>query len=102
MVFPVENTILLAVRVLEAISLVLGLTVAYFAYAAHKREKNKSLLLLSVGFVALAAAAFAEGILFEIMHTPESGPFMLEAHAARAMLTIVGFFFVLFSIKLVR
>ncbi len=99
--FPIE-TILLVVRVLEVISLVLGLTVAYFAYVAHKREKSNSLLLLSVGFMALAAASLAEGILFEVMHSAESIPGMLEGHAARAILTIVGFLLVLFSIKLLK
>lgn len=102
MVLLLESEMLLLVRILEGVSLVLGLTVSYFAYVAHKREKNKSLLILSLGFVALATAAFTEGILFEIMHSAESSPVMLGAHAARAILTIVGFFLVLFSIKVLR
>lgn len=75
---------------------------SYFAYVAHKREGGSSFLLLSVGFMALAGASFAEGITFELMHSAETTSGMLGAHAARAVLTISGFLLVLASIRLTK
>jgi hypothetical protein len=86
--------ILLLVRMLEIISLALGLAIAYFAYRAHLRNKSRSLLLLSMGFLALAAGSIAEGVLFEFISFT-----LLGAEAVRAVLTIGGFLLILYSIK---
>jgi hypothetical protein len=89
-----DADILLLVRTLEIISLALGIAIAYFAYRAHLRNKSRSLLLLSIGFFALAAGSIAEGVLFEFLNFT-----LLEAEAVRAVLTIGGFLLILYSIK---
>ncbi len=97
MQFFSEASVLLLVRALEIVSLALGLAIGYLAYRAHLRNKSRSLLLLSLGFFALAAGSIAEGVLFEFLNFS-----LLEAEAARAILTIAGFFLVLYSIKLLE
>lgn len=89
--------VLLAVRSLEIVSLGLGLGIAYLAYRAHQRNKSSSLLMLSMGFLALAAGSIMEGMLYEFWNFD-----LLAAEAVRAAMTIVGFILILYSIRLLK
>lgn len=82
------------VRIVEAVSLVVGITIAYYAYLGYRRSKHYAILLSALGFGLLSIGAMVEGVLFEALNTP-----LLLSHALRAVIGMFGFFLLLESIR---
>lgn len=85
------------IRVAEVLTLVLGGTIMLQAYRGYKRSRNRVLLLSALGFSLLILGSFIEGIMYEFM-----GYELLLGHAARAVLTTLGFLTLLLAIRRVR
>lgn len=84
---------LLLVRLIESVSLIVGLTIVYVALKAHRKSKQKSMLILALGFILLTFASLVEGLLFEVLHYD-----LVDSHAATAAVKAAGLITVLISI----
>jgi len=82
------------VRGIEIAGLLLGLTIAYFAYRGYQKSGSRSLIYTATGFVLLSLASMVEGIAFEFAGIP-----LLESTAIRSTITLLGFLVLLYSIR---
>lgn len=81
------------VRIFEGLGLVVGLIITYFAFRAHRRSKQTSMLILAISFLLLTMGGIAEGVLFEVLNYN-----ILFAQAVRSVIALAGLLGVLYAI----
>ncbi|MDE1821092.1 MAG: hypothetical protein KGJ23_09755 [Euryarchaeota archaeon] len=80
-------------RGLMGVILVVGTLTAYYALAAGRRARSRSMLLMGGGFVLISLAAASAGLVYEILtHDP------LTAWTVSAGLSAAGFVVILYSL----
>ena len=80
-------------RALKAAILLIGGVIVYLAWNSYRRERNRSMLFLAVGFGFVTIGAVLAGVFFEILKAE-----LLTSNIAEAGMVIVGFAFILYSI----
>lgn len=80
-------------RIAQALVLVFGLVIIYYASKGYRRTKSRSLLLLAVGFAFISVGAVLAGATFELFNADLQTADTLQA-AAQA----IGFFIIVFSL----
>ena len=80
-------------RVAQALVLLFGLVVIYYASKGYRRTKSKSLLFLAAGFAFVSVGAVLAGVLFELL-----GADLLTADAVQAVAQAAGFFIIVYSL----
>lgn len=80
-------------RVFQAIIVVLGIVIVYFAVKGYRKTKSKSLLFLALGFLIVTVGAVAAGVLFELLNYD-----LVTVEAIQAATTVVGFLVIVYSI----
>lgn len=80
-------------RVFQAIIVVLGIVIVYFAVKGYRKTKSKSLLFLALGFLIVTVGAVAAGVLFELLNYD-----IVTVEAIQAATTVVGFLVIVYSI----
>jgi hypothetical protein len=80
-------------RTFQAIIVVLGLVIVYFASKGYKKTKSKSLLFLGFGFLFVTVGAVAAGVLFEVLNYD-----LVTVEAIQAATRVVGFLVIVYSI----
>jgi hypothetical protein len=88
--FPVIDLL----RVLQALIVILGVVVVYFAGKSFRKTKSGAMLFLALGFVFVTVGAVAAGILFEFLLPGD----LLVADAVSAGSEAVGFALIVYSI----
>ena len=80
-------------RVFQAIIVVLGIVIVYFAVKGYGKTKSESLLFLALGFLIVTVGAVAAGVLFELLNYD-----LVTVEAIQAATTVVGFLVIVYSI----
>ena len=80
-------------RFFQAIIVVLGIVIVYFAVRGYRKTKSKSLLFLALGFLIVTVGAVAAGVLFELLNYD-----IVTVEAIQAATTVVGFLVIVYSI----
>jgi uncharacterized membrane protein (DUF441 family) len=86
-----------AATIVKVVALVLGAFIVHLAYKGYRRNANKPLLYVAVGFGLITAGTLLEGVLFVVL-----GSDILEALATGTALTVFGFAAILYSIYTVK
>ena len=84
-------------RAAQALVLVFGIVIVYFAGKSYRRTKSKSMLLLGLGFALASIGSVVGGIAFELM-----GADLETAGAIQALAQVVGFAIILASLAFVK
>lgn len=84
-------------RLAQALVLIFGLIVIFYASKGYQRTKSKSMLFLAVGFAIVSVGAGVAGVLFELMNVD-----LLTAQTTQATAEAVGFFIIVFSLAGIR
>jgi hypothetical protein len=82
-----------ALRVIQALDLLIGGVIVYFALKSYAKHRNKSMLLLAVGFAFVTIGAILAGVVFEVV----SGD-LAAADIVQASCQVVGFGIIVYSI----
>ncbi len=77
----------------QAMILVFGGVVVFYAVRAFNRTKSQAMLLLAVGFAFVALGALAAGILFNLSTTDLDTAITLQAYAQA-----IGFLVIVYSV----
>jgi hypothetical protein len=77
----------------QALILVFGGVVVYYATRAYGRTKSSAMLLLGIGFACVAVGAVAAGILYNLNSGDLSTPVTVQAYSQA-----VGFFIIVYSL----
>lgn len=77
----------------QALILVLGGIVVFYALRAHSRTKSRAMLLLGVGFACVTAGAAIAGILFNV-----GGEDLTTVESIQAASQALGFFIIVYSL----
>lgn len=80
-------------RAAQALVLVFGLVIVYFATKSYRRTKSRSMLLLAVGFGLASIGSVVGGAAFELM-----GADVETASALQAVAQALGFLIILLSL----
>lgn len=88
--FPVVDLL----RALQALIVILGIVIVYFASKSFRKTKSGAMLFLGLGFVFVTVGAVAAGILFEFLLPGD----LLAADAVSAVFEVVGFALIVYSI----
>jgi hypothetical protein len=80
-------------RVFQAIIVVIGIVIVYFAVKGYRKTKSKSLLFLALGFLIVTVGAVAAGVLFELLNYD-----LVTVEAIEAAITAAGFLVIVYSI----
>jgi urea transporter len=80
-------------RVAQALVLVLGGVVVYFASRAYRKTRSKSMAFLTLGFLFVTFGAVLAGVLFEFMNMD-----IVEVQVAQAASQVAGFAFIVYSL----
>lgn len=86
------DLILDVLRISQALVLVFGLVIAYFAAKSYRRTRSRSMLLLALGFALASIGSAVGGFAFEFMGSLEA------ADTLQAVAQVLGFFIILFSL----
>ena len=81
-------------RVLQAVIVISGVVIIYFASKSFRKTKSGAMLFLALGFVFVTVGAVAAGILFEFL-LPGN---LQAADAVSAGFEVVGFALIVYSI----
>jgi hypothetical protein len=81
-------------RVLQALIVILGVVIVYFASKSFRKTKSGAMLFLALGFVFVTVGAVAAGILFEFLLPGD----LQAADAVSAVCEVVGFALIVYSI----
>lgn len=84
-------------RLAQALVLIFGLIVIYYASKSYRRTKSKSMLFLAIGFAIVSVGAVLAGVLFELMNVD-----LLTVQTTQAMAEAIGFFIIVFSLAGIR
>ena len=78
----------------QALILVFGGVVVYYAYRAYGRTKSQAMLLLAIGFAVVTLGAIGAGILYNfVVGTELDTVLTLQAYSQ-----VVGFFIIVYSL----
>lgn len=78
----------------QALILVFGGVVVYYAYRAYGRTKSQAMLLLAIGFAVVTLGAIVAGILYNfVVGTELDTVLTLQAYSQ-----VVGFFIIVYSL----
>lgn len=77
----------------QALILVFGGVVVYYAGRAYGRTKSSAMLLLGIGFACVAVGAVAAGILYNLNTGDLGTPVTVQAYSQA-----VGFFIIVYSL----
>jgi len=77
----------------KLIALFLGAFIVYLAYGGYRRNANKPLVYVALGFGLITAGTLLEGLMFVIL-----GSDILAALATGTVLTVIGFLAIIYSI----
>lgn len=80
--------------VLKGITTILGLYFLSVAFRAYRRHRDRGLGVLTVAVGFLTAATLVEGFVYQIL-----GWDLATAHVAEAVLSLVGFAILLWSLR---
>ena len=84
-------------RVSQALVLVFGLVIVYYAGKSYRRTKSRSMLMLALGFALASIGSAVGGLVFELM-----GNDVQTAGALQAVAQAVGFLVILLSLAVVK
>jgi len=79
--------------VAQALILVFGAVVVYYAYRAYGKTKSQAMLLLAVGFAVVTLGALIAGVLYNFAGTDPVTVLTLQAYGQA-----VGFFIIVYSL----
>ena len=77
----------------QALVLVFGGDVVYYASRSYRRTKSQAMLLLAIGFACVAIGAVAAGIIFNLNTADLNTPITVQAYSQA-----VGFLIILVSL----
>jgi len=77
----------------QALVLVFGGVVVFYASRAYGRTKSQAMLLLGIGFACVALGAVAAGVLYSINSADLSTPITVQAYSQA-----VGFLVIVYSL----
>jgi len=77
----------------QALILVFGGVVVYFASKAYGRTKSQAMLLLAIGFACVAVGAVVAGVLYNANTSDLSTPITVQAYSQA-----VGFLVIVYSL----
>jgi hypothetical protein len=84
-------------RAAQALVLVFGVVIVYFATKSYRRTKSRSMLLLAVGFALASIGSVVGGIAFELM-----GADLATADALQALAQALGFLIIVLSLAVAK
>ncbi len=84
---------LLYLNVLQALILIFGGIVVFYASRSYLRTKSRAMLLLGLGFTFVTAGAVLAGILFNV-----AGEDLSTVETVQAASQAAGFFIIVFSL----
>ncbi len=79
--------------VAQALILILGGVVVYYASKAYRKMKSSAMLFLAIGFGFVILGAAAAGLLFNL------NPDLEVAQAVQATAQVAGFFIIVYALK---
>jgi len=88
--FPVIDLL----RILQALIVILGVVIIYFASKSFRKTKSAAMLYLALGFVFVTVGAVVAGILFEFVLPND----LQAADAVSAGCEVIGFALIVYSI----
>jgi hypothetical protein len=77
----------------QALILIFGGVVVYYAARSYRRTKSQAMLLLAIGFACVAIGAVAAGVIFNLNTADLSTPITVQAYSQA-----VGFLIILISL----
>jgi len=77
----------------QALVLIFGGIVVFYASRAYGRSKSPAMLLLGIGFACVAAGAVVAGIIYSLNSTDLSTPITVQAYSQA-----VGFLVIVYSL----
>jgi len=84
-------------RIAQALVLIFGLVVVYYAAKSYRRTKSRSMLLLGIGFGITTVGSVVGGVAFELM-----GADIETADTLYAVAQAIGFFIILLSLAVAK
>lgn len=78
----------------QALILVLGAVVVYYAYRAYSKTKSQAMLLLGIGFAIVTLGAIVAGILYNFVQ----GTALDTVLTLQAYSQALGFFIIVYSL----
>ena len=88
--FPVIDLL----RALQAVIVILGIVIVYFAGKSFRKTKSSAMLYLALGFVFVTIGAVVAGILFEFL-LPGN---LQAADSVSTACEVIGFALIVYSI----
>jgi len=79
--------------VAQALILIFGGVVVFYALRSYRRTKSQSMLLLALGFACVAIGAVVAGIIYNLNTADLSTPVTVQAYSQA-----LGFLIILFSL----
>jgi hypothetical protein len=79
--------------VAQALILVFGGVVVYYAGRSYSKTKSQAMLLLAIGFAFVAIGALVAGVLFNFNNSDLQTPITVQAYAQA-----IGFFVIVYSL----
>lgn len=80
----------------QALVLILGGVVVYYATRSYRKMKSGAMLFLAIGFGFVILGAAAAGVLYNLSADTNA---LVVAQAAQATCQAVGFFIIVYSLK---
>lgn len=80
--------------VAQALILIFGGVVVYYAYRAYGKTKSQAMLLLAIGFAVITLGALVAGILYNFV----AGTALDTVLTLQAYSQVVGFFIIVYSL----
>ena len=80
--------------VAQALILIFGGVVVYYAYRAYGNTKSQAMLLLAIGFAVITLGALVAGILYNFV----AGTALDTVLTLQAYSQVVGFFIIVYSL----
>ncbi|MBI2126739.1 MAG: hypothetical protein HYU02_05435 [Thaumarchaeota archaeon] len=77
------------------VTLLLGAYIIFQAYRGYNRNRNASILVLSIGLGCVTLGTFVEGVLYQFLQWG-----LIDVHEIESMLNVVGFALMLLSLKM--
>jgi len=87
------------VTIVKFVALVFGAYIVYLAWKGYRRNSNRPLLFVALGFALITGATVIEGLLYVVV-APLSDPIsnLLLALLVSTTITLIGFFVIIYSI----
>ena len=80
-------------RIVRIVTVILALLLSWLAIKGYRKNKNKGLPFISIGFGIVGAGTAAEGILFEFFNYS-----ILTVHLVESTVIAVGLLFLVYAI----